>query len=99
MVTSSLCAVCGTGVTLNTLRETASARPGETPKSRLRKLRGGSHWTVLKFPEGADPGGGTVIVSAPKGDEEFRDRAVRMFRDRLAEPGKSKLGSGRTAAT
>jgi transposase len=35
-------------------------------------------------------------VSAPKKyDEEFRDRAVRMYRDRLAEPGESKLGARR----
>jgi transposase-like protein len=37
-----------------------------------------------------------VIVSAPrKYDQEFRDRAVRMYRDRLAEPGESKLGARR----
>jgi transposase len=35
-------------------------------------------------------------VSAPrKYDEEFRDRAVRMYRDRLAEPGETKLGARR----
>jgi len=35
-------------------------------------------------------------VSAPKKyDDEFRDRAVRMYRDRLAEPGESKLGARR----
>jgi transposase len=35
-------------------------------------------------------------VSAPRQyDEEFRDRAVRMYRDRLAEPGESKLGARR----
>jgi transposase len=35
-------------------------------------------------------------VSAPKKyDQEFRDRAVRMYRDRLAEPGESKLGARR----
>ncbi len=35
-------------------------------------------------------------MSAPrKYDEEFRDRAVRMYRDRLAEPGESKLGARR----
>ena len=35
-------------------------------------------------------------MSAPrKHDEEFRDRAVRMYRDRLAEPGESKLGARR----
>jgi transposase-like protein len=35
-------------------------------------------------------------VSAPtKYDQEFRDRAVRMYRDRLAEPGESKLGACR----
>jgi len=35
-------------------------------------------------------------VSAPrKYDQEFRDRAVRMYRDRLAEPGESKLGARR----
>ena len=38
----------------------------------------------------------TAIVSAPrKYDQEFRDRAVRMYRDRLAEPGESKLGARR----
>ena len=32
-------------------------------------------------------------MSAPrKYDQEFRDRAVRMYRDRLAETGESKLG-------
>jgi transposase-like protein len=36
----------------------------------------------------------TAIVSAPrKYDQEFRDRAVRMYRDRLAEVGESKLGA------
>jgi transposase-like protein len=35
-------------------------------------------------------------VSAPrKYDQEFRDRAVRMYRDRLAEPGETKLGARR----
>ena len=35
-------------------------------------------------------------MSAPrKYDQEFRDRAVRMYRDRLAEPGESKLGARR----
>jgi transposase len=35
-------------------------------------------------------------VSAPrKYDREFRDRAVRMYRDRLAEAGESKLGARR----
>jgi len=35
-------------------------------------------------------------VSAPrKYDQEFRDRAVRMYRDRLAEPGESKVGARR----
>jgi transposase len=35
-------------------------------------------------------------VSAPrKYDQEFRDRAVRMSRDRLAEPGESKEGARR----
>jgi transposase len=35
-------------------------------------------------------------VSAPrKYDQEFRDRAVRMYRDRLAEPGESRLGTRR----
>lgn len=35
-------------------------------------------------------------MSAPrKYDEEFRDRAVRMYRDRLAEPGESKLSARR----
>ena len=35
-------------------------------------------------------------MSAPRRyDEEFRDRAVRMYRDRLAEPGESKLGARR----
>jgi transposase len=35
-------------------------------------------------------------VSAPrKYDQEFRDRAVRMYRDRLAEPGESKLSARR----
>lgn len=35
-------------------------------------------------------------MSAPrKYDEEFRDRAVRMYRDRLAEPGETKLGARR----
>ena len=44
-------------------------------------------------------------MSAPrKYDEEFRDRAVRMYRDRLAELGETKLGvrrhlGGRGAAT
>jgi len=33
-------------------------------------------------------------VAAPrKYDQEFRDRAVRMYRDRLAEPGESKLSA------
>jgi transposase len=35
-------------------------------------------------------------VSAPrKYDQEFRDRAVPMYRDRLAEPGESKLSARR----
>jgi len=35
-------------------------------------------------------------MSAPrKYDQEFRDRAVRMYRDRLAESGESKLGARR----
>ena len=35
-------------------------------------------------------------MSAPrKYDQEFRDRAVRMYRDRLAEPGETKLGARR----
>ena len=35
-------------------------------------------------------------MSAPrKYDQEFRDHAVRMYRDRLAEPGESKLGARR----
>lgn len=35
-------------------------------------------------------------MSAPrKYDAEFRDRAVRMYRDRLAEPGESKLSARR----
>jgi transposase len=35
-------------------------------------------------------------MSAPrKYDGEFRDRAVRMYRDRLAEPGETKLGARR----
>lgn len=35
-------------------------------------------------------------MSAPrKYDQEFRDRAVRMYRDRLAEPGESKLSARR----
>ncbi|MBI4939582.1 MAG: transposase [Actinobacteria bacterium] len=33
-------------------------------------------------------------MAAPrKFDEEFRTRAVRMYRDRLEEPGESKLGA------
>lgn len=39
---------------------------------------------------------GDATVSAPrKYDQEFRDRAVRMYRDRLAEAGESKLGAWR----
>ena len=39
-------------------------------------------------------------MSAPrKYDQEFRDRAVRMYRDRLAEPGESKLGARRHVGT
>jgi transposase len=35
-------------------------------------------------------------MSAPrKYDQEFRDRAVRMYRDRLAEPGETKRGARR----
>jgi transposase len=35
-------------------------------------------------------------MSAPrKNGQEFRDRAVRMYRDRLAEPGESKLSARR----
>ncbi len=35
-------------------------------------------------------------MSAPrKYDQEFRDRAVRMYRDRLAEPGETKLSARR----
>ena len=35
-------------------------------------------------------------MSAPrKYEQEFRDRAVRMYRDRLAETGESKLGARR----
>jgi transposase len=35
-------------------------------------------------------------MSAPrKYDKEFRDRAVRMYRERLAEPGESKRGARR----
>jgi transposase len=30
-----------------------------------------------------------------KYDQEFRDRAVRMYRERLAEPGESKRGARR----
>ena len=41
-----------------------------------------------------------VIVSAPrKHDQEFRDRAVRMYRDRLAEGEDSKLGARRRVAS
>ena len=33
-------------------------------------------------------------MSAPrKYDQEFRERAVRMYRERLAEPGESKRGA------
>ena len=36
------------------------------------------------------------MVSAPrKYEQEFRDRAVRMYRDRLAEAGESKMGARR----
>jgi transposase-like protein len=36
------------------------------------------------------------MVSAPrKYEQEFRDRAVRMYRDRLADAGESKLGARR----
>ena len=35
-------------------------------------------------------------MSAPrKYDQEFRERAVRMYRERLAEPGESKRGARR----
>ena len=35
-------------------------------------------------------------MSAPRNyEQEFRDRAVRMYRDRLAEAGESKLGARR----
>ncbi len=35
-------------------------------------------------------------MSAPrKYDQEFRERAVRMYRERLEEPGESKLGARR----
>jgi transposase len=35
-------------------------------------------------------------MSAPrKYDQEFRDRAVRMYRDRVAEPGETKLSARR----
>ena len=35
-------------------------------------------------------------MSAPrKYEQEFRDRAVRMYRERLAEPGQSKRGARR----
>ena len=35
-------------------------------------------------------------MSAPRRyDQEFRERAVRMYRDRLAEPGESKRGARR----
>ena len=35
-------------------------------------------------------------MSAPKKyDQEFMDRAVRMYRDRLGEPGESKMGARR----
>ena len=35
-------------------------------------------------------------MAAPrKFDQEFRERAVRMYRDRLAEGGESKLGARR----
>jgi len=38
----------------------------------------------------------TSGMSAPrKYDQEFRDRAVRMYRERLAEPGESKRGARR----
>jgi transposase-like protein len=35
------------------------------------------------------------VSALRKYDEEFRDRAVRMYRDRLAEPGETKLGARR----
>ncbi len=39
-------------------------------------------------------------MSAPrKYDQEFRDRAVRMYRDRLAEPGESKLSARRNVGS
>ena len=34
-------------------------------------------------------------MSAPRKYQEFRDRAVRMYRDRLAELGESKRGARR----
>jgi transposase len=35
-------------------------------------------------------------MSAPrKYEQEFRERAVRMYRERLAEPGESKRGARR----
>jgi transposase-like protein len=35
------------------------------------------------------------VSAQRKNDEEFRERAVRMYRDRLAEAGESKLGARR----
>ena len=52
--------------------------------------------TVLGFLEGADLARETLAMPAPKKyDTEFRERAMRMYRDRLAEGEDSKLGARR----
>jgi hypothetical protein len=52
---------------------------------------GADRLNPLEMPEGADPTQETQRMSAPrKYEQEFRDRAVRMYRERLAEPGESK---------
>src|SRR5690242_1432469 len=46
--------------------------------------------------ESADSTQEDQLMAAPrKYDQEFRERAVRMFHERLAEPGESKRGAGR----
>ena len=49
------------------------------------------------MPEGADSTKETQhhAASPRKYDQEFRERALRMFSERLAEPGESKRGARR----
>ena len=78
------------------------AKPSGLPPASLDPGSGRSPWAASGSPQHTHPANSGLYafrglpVSAPrKYDEEFRDRAVRMYRDRLAEPGESKLGARR----